>query len=208
MTIDRQALVGEHPALGAIPARLWEVVRLQPFTAGQTLYHRGARPRAMVYVLSGEVRLVRRSAGGAEIILQRARSGFVAEASLESSAYHCDVVAARDGQLLSFPRAEFREVLAADPAFNRAWIAHLSGEVRRLRAQGERLSLNSAAERVLHYLEAEGTDGAVTLTQSRKAWAAELGLTHEALYRTLHRLQESGELVIDGERIALARGKG
>jgi hypothetical protein len=26
------------------------------------------------------------------------------------------------------------------------------------------------------------------LNQSRKAWAAELGLTHEALYRALHRL--------------------
>ncbi len=39
------------------------------------------------------------------------------------------------------------------------------------------------------YLESEGSDGSVSLTQTRKAWAAELGLSHEALYRTLKKLQ-------------------
>jgi CRP-like cAMP-binding protein len=41
------------------------------------------------------------------------------------------------------------------------------------------------------------------LTQTRKAWAAELGLTHEALYRTLRRLAEQGAIAVDGTRICL-----
>ncbi len=38
----------------------------------------------------------------------------------------------------------------------------------------------------------------LTLQQPRKAWAAELGLTHEALYRTLRRMQDEGLIHING----------
>ncbi|WP_230646797.1 cyclic nucleotide-binding domain-containing protein [Bradyrhizobium sp. Leaf401] len=37
----------------------------------------------MFFVLSGEVRLVRRSRSGGEVVLQRTRHGFLAEASLD-----------------------------------------------------------------------------------------------------------------------------
>lgn len=88
-------------------------------------------------------------------------------------------------------------------AFTRAWIARLACEVRALRGQCERLALKTAAERILHYIEAEGSDGTITLTQPRKARAAELGLTHEVLYRTLRRLREEGVLRVDGSRIVI-----
>ena len=191
--------------LKEIPAALRDAAQLRSFAAGQTLFHRGERPNAMLCVLSGEIRLVRRSRRGTEIVLQRVGEGFVAEASMESKAYHCDVVAAAEGRLLAFPIAAFEAALAQDAAFRRAWIRHLAQEVRRLRAQNERLSLNSAAERILHFIDAEGVDGRAILTQSRKAWAMELGMTHEVLYRTLRRLREEGTLTIDGDVIALAR---
>ena len=55
------------------------------------------------------------------------------------------------------------------------------------------------------YIEAEGVSGAITLNQSRRAWATELGLTHEAMYRTLRRLQAEGVLDIDRKQIAMGR---
>jgi len=70
----------------------------------------------------------------------------------------------------------------------------LAAEVRKLRAQCERLSLHGAAERIAHYIEAEGRDGRLTLRQTRKSWAAELGITHEALYRALASLERAGQL--------------
>ncbi|MDP1634511.1 MAG: helix-turn-helix domain-containing protein, partial [Gallionellaceae bacterium] len=75
--------------------------------------------------------------------------------------------------------------------------------VRKLRAQCERLSLNGAADRIIHYIESEGINDAVTLKQPRKAWASELGLSHESLYRTLKRLSDQGTLSIDGNKISL-----
>lgn len=191
--------------LKRFPEKLREAAQLQAFGRGETLFRQGERPKAMLCVLSGEIRLVRLSRAGGEIILQRSRDGFIAEASLESRAYHCAAVAAAEGQLLRFPLRAFRQAIETDPGFRNAWIAHLAGEVRKLRAQSERLSLHGAAERIVHYLESEGRDGVLALSQSRKAWAAELGLSHEVLYRTLSRLQAEGSISLDGRKIALSR---
>ena len=162
----------------------------------------------MLFVVAGEVRLVRRTAGGADVVLQRARAGFVAEASLESPRYHCDIEAVTKSRLLGFPRDPFRNALEVDAAFRNFWMRRLAAEVRKLRAQCERLSLRSAADRIEHYIEAEGRDGRLELRQTKKAWAAELGLTHEALYRALAGLQRQGRVFAseDGGVVVLEVG--
>lgn len=198
-TYDRDhmsALAHSHPELAAFPVRLRDAAREIRARAGETLFRLGSRPRVMLFVLEGEVRLVRRTAGGADVVLQRARSGFVAEASLESARYHCDIEAVTESRLLGFPRDLFRAALGGDAAFRDFWMRRLSAEVRKLRAQCERLSLRSAADRIAHYIEAEGSDGRLELRQTRKAWAAELGLTHEALYRALANLQRAGRITM------------
>jgi CRP-like cAMP-binding protein len=158
----------------------------------------------MFAVLAGEVRLVRASPDGAEIILQRARRGLLAEASLDQPRYHCDAVAAEPAELVSIPRSDFRAALD-DDAFRSRWTTQLLHELRRVRAQAERLSLHTARERIIHYIEAEGDDGGIVLSQSKKDWAAELGLAHEALYRTLADMQREGQLSVDGAVLSLLR---
>jgi len=206
--IDWAALRGKHPAFDYLPASLRRAATQVSFTQGDALFRLGDKPGAMFYLLSGEVHLLRRSRDGGEIILQRTRSGFLAEASLESERYHCDAIAAESGESLRFPARAFGEALARNAAFRNGWIAHLVREVRRLRAQCERLSLNSAAERIVHYIESEGANRAVVLTQTKKAWAAELGMSHEALYRALRRLQQQGVILVEGARIARKSARG
>lgn len=201
MTIDWDQLSAAHSSLAAIPAGLRAGARLLAFAAAETLVRRGARPRHMFYVLDGEIRLVRHTASGDKVILQRGRHGFIAEASMEAAAYHCDIEAFEAGRLLTLPIPLFRQTLDADTGFRRAWASRMAVEIRRLRAQNERLHLHKAADRVLHYLASEGTDGVVTLTQSRKAWAAELGLSHESLYRTLRQMAHDGLLKASENRI-------
>ncbi|MBI4988614.1 MAG: Crp/Fnr family transcriptional regulator [Rhodocyclales bacterium] len=197
------ALAAARPELAHIPAALRDAARVRALAAGETVFRQGDRPKAMFCVLDGEVRLLRRSREGGEVILQRSRGGFFAEASLESKAYHCDAEATAAGRLLAFPLRAFREALEGDAAFSNAWMAQLAREVRKLRARCERLSLHGAEARILHAIESEGTAGTLALARSRKAWAAELGLTHEALYRALARLQAAGTLSLDGERLTL-----
>lgn len=207
MQPDKSALNWEEltlsqPTAALIPDPLRALAKLVELATGETLFRIGDPVRQTFLVLSGEARLIRRDRHGGEVILQRSRGGFIAEASLDSRAYHCDAISAEPSSLLLFPASAFRNALEEDAKFRKAWQSLLAREVRKLRAQCERLSLHSAADRIAHYIESEGVDGAVTLAQSRKAWAAELGLTHEALYRALRRMQDDGILAVEGNRIA------
>src|SRR5262249_9515416 len=148
-------------------------VRVQEIDAGATLFRAGSALRSMFFVLAGEVRLVRTSRSGSEIVLQRARGGIGAEASLDQHAYHCDAVASGPSLVLSMPSEVIRQSLK-DEAFAAAWRAELSRELRRLRAQCERLSLNAAEDRIRHYVETAGEGGVLKLTHTEavgsRAW--------------------------------------
>ncbi|MGX4768644.1 Crp/Fnr family transcriptional regulator [Bradyrhizobium guangdongense] len=200
--LDWKSLTRAAPLLASLPEPARQLTRLLEISRHTSIFSQGDRPHAMYFVLSGEVRLIRRSRSGGEIILQRARHGFLAEASLDQAAYHCDAVAARPSSLLAIPRKAFSKALMV-PEFRNGWITHLARELRKVRANAERLSLRTARERVLHFIETEGDSGVVNLSQSKKDWAAELGLTHEALYRTLAQMAKRGELIVERSRLTL-----
>lgn len=182
--------------LSVLPPGLLKRSSKLDLAKGSLLFKLGAKPTAMYCVLKGEVRLVRTSAAGTEIVLQRTRSGFVAEASLDQYSYHCDALVTMPSTLLAISRAEFQRSLDSS-RFRDAWIAYVSAELRRARAQSERLMLRTARERILHFLETEGRNHAIKLSITKKTWAAELGLTHEALYRTLRSMSAAGELYVE-----------
>lgn len=202
-SMDWQAFIAGQPTLAHVPESLRQRAEPWDLEAGKQLFRIGDSVHSVFTVLKGEIRLIRRDRNGTEVVLQRSRGGFFAEASLHNKAYHCDAVAVERSTLLRFPVLAFRSAVDEDAAFRDAWMTHLARELRKLRAQCERLSLHSAADRVLHYLESEGSNGSVVLTQTRKAWAAELGLSHEALYRTLKKLQDDAIIQVDGDEITL-----
>lgn len=201
--MDWQTITSGQPTLAHIPDSLRQRAESLDLATRENLFRIGDSVRAVFTVTHGEVRLIRRDRNGTEVVLQRSRGGFFAEASLHSKTYHCDALAAEKSTLIRFPVQAFRLALNENAGFSDAWMTHLAREVRKLRAQCERLSLNSAADRVLHYLEAEGSDGSLCLSQSRKSWAAELGLSHEVLYRTLKRLHYDGKIEVCGKEISV-----
>jgi CRP-like cAMP-binding protein len=180
-------------AVALLPPDLLEVATELRLPKDAALFVQGGKPEAMYCVLSGEVRLVRTSVMGAEIILQRATAGFLAEASLDQAAYHCDAIVAKPARILRIPRNRFQRALSQH-RFRDAWIGYLGAQLRYARLQCERLQLRTARERILHYVDTEGRDRVLNLATTKKAWAAELGLTHEALYRALRSMLDSGEL--------------
>ncbi|CCD99733.1 Crp/Fnr family transcriptional regulator [Bradyrhizobium sp. STM 3809] len=202
LSLDWRPLAQLSPLLAALPAAARAQTRRIQVARDANVFHRGDRPAAMFFVLDGEVRLLRRSRAGDDVILQRARRGFLAEASLDQAAYHCDAVAALDSTLLAIERTSFADALRR-PEMRGAWSDHLARELRKVRAQSERLSLKTARERIVHFIETEGEGSEIALGRSKKDWAAELGLSHEALYRALARMERVGELRIKGTRLRL-----
>jgi CRP/FNR family transcriptional regulator, dissimilatory nitrate respiration regulator len=206
--LDWGALIRTHEELAATPAQLRRSAKHLVIPAGGTLFRVGGRPAKIFWVVDGDIRLVRWSRNGTEVVLQRASTGFVAEASLDSPAYHCAAAVAAPSRVIAFPIAAFRKTLADDERFRAFWMQRLAREVRKLRSQCERLALHSAADRIEHYIESEGQNGRLELSQTRKAWAAELGLTHEALYRALSDMQRRGRVtVVQEERVLILTTK-
>lgn len=190
--INRPVLPATLCAL--LPATLQDAATLLSAQRTERLFSQRHTPTRMLYVLSGEVVLQRLGIQGENVVLQRVRQGFVAEASLPSPTYHCDAVMASAGELIALPIGAVRQALLGDPAFATRWIHMLNQELKRLRAQCERLSLVGVRDRVLHLIETEGEGGCLLLKASLKSIAAEIGVTHEALYRTLATMEKHGQL--------------
>jgi len=156
----------------------------------QRLFLTGERPHWMFFVVSGEVTLERTGLQGEPVVLQRTRLGFVSEASLKVSKYHCDALAITDTTVIKVPAKELAATLDRDADFASRWINMLNAEVKRLRLHCERLSMKSLKDRVLHLINTEGVNGEYQVNTGLKSLAGELGVTHEALYRTLATLEK------------------
>jgi len=176
--------------------------------AGQTLFRCGDRTVGLYEVIRGKVRLVRVDRSGREAVLQIAGAGeTLAEASLFASAYHCDAIATTDVAVRLYPKAVLLAELKRDPKVTQSFAVRLAQQVMELRARLERRNIRSARERILHYLGVNvGADGrTVAITGTLRELASDLGLTEEALYRTLARMAAAGEIKRAGRVIRLAR---
>jgi CRP/FNR family transcriptional regulator, dissimilatory nitrate respiration regulator len=183
---------------------LTEVVTAFASRAAEKVFLTGDKPEWMFYVVSGEITLERTGLQGEPVILQRTHQGFVSEASLKSAKYHCDAIAIVDTNVVKIPIRDLSAELERDPAFASRWIGMLNGEVRRLRLHCERLSMKSVKDRVLHLINTEGQNGSYAASTGLKSLAGELGVTHEALYRTLAALEKSQIISrVDGALVLL-----
>jgi CRP-like cAMP-binding protein len=182
------------PLQTLLPAALRRLCTPVDCTKGDLLFRQGKRPERMVYVARGEVVLQRPGSHGEIVVLQRTRQGFVAESSLQSSRYHCDAVVTVSGALVGLPIEPIKQALLDDPAFAMRWIGMLNQEMKRLRAHCERLAIKGVRDRLLHLIETEGQVGRLPLGAGLKSMALELGVSHEALYRTVAELEKRGLL--------------
>jgi len=177
-----------------LPGALHARCQTDTYQKGDTLFVAGDKPQTMFFVASGEVVLQRISLQGDTVVLQRASRGFVAEASLQSAQYHCDARVVARAQITPVAIADIQSAMVADPAFAQRWIRMQSRELKRLRLQCERLSLNRVEDRLLHLIETEGNQGYLPISGGLKSLAGQLGVTHEALYRCVASLEKGQRL--------------
>ena len=176
--------------------------------AGEPLFRLGDKTVGLCEVITGRVRLARVDRSGREIVLHVAGPGeTLAEASLFSSHYHCDAIASTAAVVRVYPKRDVLAAFAQSPKAAQAFSEMLARQVMSLRTRIEQRNIRSARERVRHFLVLNvGPDRrTVEMRGTLKDLAAEIGLTHEALYRTLAALQRSGEIKRKGDKIVLCK---
>jgi CRP-like cAMP-binding protein len=174
----------------------------------RALFRSGQRTVGLYEIVSGRVRLVRTDWSGRESILHSAEAGdTIAEASLFSATYQCDAIAATAARVCLHPKAIILAEFDREPKTARAFMARLARQVMSLRTRLEQRNIRSARDRVRHFLTVNaGVDErTVAMRGTLKELAADLGLTHEALYRTVARMEAHGEIKRSGGTIKLLR---
>lgn len=174
--------------------------------AGEAVFLQGAAVTAVYAVKRGRVRLTRRLEDGSAIVLHVARAGEAfAEAALFADHYHCDALADTDTEVEAIPKADVRARLEADPGLCLDLARALAAQVRDVRARLELRNIRSARERVLAWLrlQAGRVPGEVELDRPWTAVAAEMGLTHESVYRALASLESQGTIRRKRNRVYL-----
>jgi CRP-like cAMP-binding protein len=185
------------PVKDWLPASAVAAASDRTLKAGETLFRLGDKTAGLCEIVKGRVRLARVDRAGHETILHVAGPGdTIAEASLFSPAYHCDAIASTDAVVRIYPKQAVLDAFAREPKAAQAFAATLARQVMSLRARVEQRNIRSARERIRHHLVLNaGADGrTVALRGTLKDLAAELGLTHEALYRALAALERAGEI--------------
>jgi CRP-like cAMP-binding protein len=192
----------------ALPPSLEAVSVIRDLAAGEFLFQQGDRSAAIYKVESGRLHLTRRTIDDHLVVLHTARQGeFFAEASLFSEAYHCDAVAATQSRVRVYPKATVIDALRTDPSLTEALMARLAHQLQELRARMELRNVRSARERVLQYLRLRtgSHDRSIAIEGQLQDIAAEIGMTREALYRALARLETEGSITRTETTIVLKK---
>jgi CRP-like cAMP-binding protein len=177
----------------------------------EVLFRQGDKVTEIYFVEAGRLRLDRRTFDGRLLVLGTTPTGeFFVEAALFADIFHCDAVATEPSRVRVYPKAALLNALRADPASAMSFLALMAHQVIELRQRIEVMKVRSAKERVMLYLDLNaGSDGrTVKLRGPLQDIAGELGLTREALYRTLAGLERAGAIERDDAKILLKKSLG
>jgi len=123
--------------------------RCQPSVHFLDVFHCDNPVSRLFVVVEGRIDLLRHANNGSRLIRQRAGDGdIMAEASVSSARYHCDVMVVAPSEAVGIPRRRLREHLCTEAVFSGAWARHLGQEIQALRPRSEFLSLNTVAARL------------------------------------------------------------
>lgn len=175
---------------------------------GEVLFHKGDPTFGIFRLIAGRIRLVRVTAEGTEVPMHTVRSGeLFAEASLFSMHYHCDAIALVKSEVLLYPKADVVRQLKTNEEKMWDFAAEMASRLQSLRTQMEIRQIRSATQRVLQSLQLRANAGGCWSPEGTlKQYAEEIGLTHEALYRALARLEEEGRIRRGKSEICLVAG--
>lgn len=149
------------------------------------LFRIGDPVRFVYQIINGSIALQRSTPNGSVLTLQIARAGSIlAEASLYSSAYHCDAIALEETAIAQVARSSARKALRNSSEMAEKWAAYLAQSVQQARSSSEIRSFNTVSARLDAWISLGGQLPEKGFYQDL---AAELSVSREALYRELSR---------------------
>ncbi len=178
---------------------------------GETLYSQNEEAASFYVLLSGKIKVYRVGPSGSEKVIDIVKKGDVfAEAMIFSreKAYQTTAEALTDSQVLAIKIRAYCDLLRQRPELCFDVMELLSVRLHGLFQEIERLSLQNAKERLIHYLLASvpGDNDAepkITLDIPKRVLASRLSMLPETLSRVLHNLAREQVIKVDSRVIVL-----
>jgi CRP-like cAMP-binding protein len=187
--------------------RLFGTQPVRRLARGEPLFRQGEPAIAVFLIARGRLRMVRHLASGDRITIHTGRTGeLFAEGSLFSDTYQCDAIAAEPTRVRVCGKADMLTAIGDSPSTMLALLEQVTRSLHHARAMRELRNIRSADDRVLQHLRLSASkDGAVVFDRPLLEVAEDLGLTHEAYYRTLATLTRTSAIERKGRTIRLIK---
>jgi len=194
--------------LNQLPVTLQAMISCKNLAAGQILFTQ-SEPAAAIFILkSGQMQLVNYTEDGQQINHYSIRAGeSFAEVVLFCGHYLCTAIANESSQVLVLPKEPFLMALKQDSNLATAYIEQLVQRLHENKILLELRSIRSAQKRVLHYLQLNVQADGITIHLDRplKEIAENLGLTPEAVSRSLKQLDQEGKINRSKRKVVLRK---
>ncbi|HKO87834.1 MAG TPA: Crp/Fnr family transcriptional regulator [Burkholderiales bacterium] len=184
-------------------------------SVGERLFVRGESCNSFHLVVTGCVKLLMSSAEGSERVIDILRAGqsFGEACMFLNKPYMVTAEVVDAAVLLRVPKRAVLEEIDRNPDFAKRMLAGLSQRLHRLVGDFEALTLQSAAQRVAHYLlrcadQGEADEDEIILSISKGLVASRLNITREHFSRVLHGLADEGLIAVNGKAIRLLDREG
>jgi CRP-like cAMP-binding protein len=214
--VDRRQIFAEHEFFrGVSPAVIEELAsrsRVEQFPRGKTIFAKGSPGRALMAVLSGNVKICSVSRGGREAVLNVIGPGtvFGEIAVLDGGPRTADAVAGAACEVLVLDRRDFLPILSANPALAQRLLEILCGRLRRTSEQLEDTFFLDLPGRLAKALlrPADGAaktagDGQLAVTQ--RELGEMIGMSRESINKQLRKWQSEGIVDMAKGRIAVKK---
>jgi CRP/FNR family cyclic AMP-dependent transcriptional regulator len=186
-------------------------VQERTFRRGEVILLEGEAPRAVYFIVHGQVRVYRLSPEGREQVLKRLGPGgaFNLVPVLDGGPNPSSAMAWTDVTVYAIERGHFLQMVREHPALAVAVLADFATKLRHMTALVEDLSLRTVGARLAKLLLTQATEEeTVPRRMTQQEMAAQLGTVREVVGRALAELEREGLIRVERHRIIIVDRSG
>lgn len=181
------------------------------YRRGEVILLEGEAPRAVYFIVHGQVRIYRLSLEGREQVLKRLGPGeaFNFVPVLDGGPNPSSAMAWTDVTVYAIERGHFVQLLREHPALAVAVLTDFAAKLRHMTALVEDLSLRTVGARLAKLLLAQAAEGeAAPRRMTQQEMAAQLGTVREVVGRALAELEREELIRMERHRIVIVDRSG
>jgi CRP/FNR family transcriptional regulator, cyclic AMP receptor protein len=215
MAIDVTGALRQTRLLRSVPDTDLEAIaaasRLRDVRRGQVLFTAGDPSDTLILVISGRVKVVVRSADGAELTLTVIQPGGIfGEISIaDGGPRSADAEALEDCRLLLVPIGLIAELCSRVPAVTETVMSSLAATLRRLTEAASDLVFLDLPRRVAKVLlgQPRGDDGVIELKMSQEELAHQVGGSRQSVNAALRGFERRGWIEVRDRAVTLRQAE-